>query len=208
MTQFEAIKRKQLLETGRDLCHLHGPLLLSAEQVAAEAHVSKRTLYKYFRDRQHFIAAILDHDAEQWREWFFNAVSERKAHPGAVLLSFYDVLSLWVSSDEFHGVLFARAALVYSNKMPACIARVVARHTGLLRDFLADAAHAANVIKSEQGVDKLLYLVLVILSGWFASMAGDKAQRDGEMRQAALALVRDAIDCLQQPQTTRKNTQK
>ena len=208
MIEFEAIKRKQLLEAGRDLCHLQGPVLLSAERVAAEAHVSKRTLYKYFKDRQQFIAAIVDHDAEQWREWFFNAVSERKACSDVALSSFYDILNLWVSSEDFQGVLFARAALAYPPKMPTCTARVVERHVGLLREFIEDSAQAAGVKKRGQWVDKLVFLVLVILSDSFTSMPGNKAQGGGQMRQAALALLRDALDRLYEPQTTRKNAQR
>ena len=58
--------RERLVLAGIDEINTHGVTEFSIRRVAAACHVSCAAPYKHFKDKRHFVAAIIDHVNEQW----------------------------------------------------------------------------------------------------------------------------------------------
>lgn len=164
-SELDTAKKEQLFNVACEICHVHGPIKLSIDRVAREAGISKRTIYKYYKDRNRFIAALIEHEAEQWREWFFNAVDEEKAHSDSSIQAFFNVLSVWLASDNFQGLLFAHVFFAYKDAMPDCISEKAHHYAGLLHEFLKESLLAAGVPEPDAGATEILILVLTMVSG-------------------------------------------
>lgn len=179
-SELDASKRERLFDRARALWRRHGPIRLSMDQVTREAAVSKRTLYKYYKSRDAFIAALIDYDAEQWREWFWDAVAGREMDTQPGIQAFLDVLRLWLASDGFRGVLFAGAPFAYQGAMPDCIATTTRRHVDLLRGLLAEHLRASGVRDPEGVAAQVLAPVLVLLSGVADAIPGTESSSSAQ----------------------------
>lgn len=110
-------KHAQLLDAARGLFLTHGFYAVNMDVIARASGLSKRTIYRLHTSREALIAAVVRHDFDSWREWFFDAVRAQPGVTGAGLEGFYAVLRLWVETPDFTGCLFARVALA-GDTMP------------------------------------------------------------------------------------------
>ena len=58
--------REQLILAGIEEINIHGVTEFSIRRVAKACHVSCAAPYKHFKDKRHFIAAVIEHVNEQW----------------------------------------------------------------------------------------------------------------------------------------------
>lgn len=58
--------REQLILAGIEEINIHGVTEFSIRRVATACHVSCAAPYKHFKDKRHFIAAVIEHVNEQW----------------------------------------------------------------------------------------------------------------------------------------------
>ena len=59
------MKRKKIIETGKELFWKHGIKKISVEEICKEANVSKMTFYKFFPNKIEFAQYILDNVIEE-----------------------------------------------------------------------------------------------------------------------------------------------
>ncbi|MCK5130466.1 MAG: TetR/AcrR family transcriptional regulator [Clostridiales bacterium] len=60
MKEIQSLKRRQLLETGKELFLKHGIKRISVEDICQTANVSKVTFYKYFKNKKELLMTIRD----------------------------------------------------------------------------------------------------------------------------------------------------
>jgi AcrR family transcriptional regulator len=113
------------------------------DKILAESGVAKRTLYLHFRSKDELIVAALAERDQEWREWFRESVKRRSATAEGRLLAVFDALEEWFGRADFNGCMFINAAAEFP-KVSSPIHREVARHKGLVREYVVDLAEGAG----------------------------------------------------------------
>ena len=181
----ELQKRQALLEEGRTQGLAHGLSSLSVEQVAANADISKRTLYKYFGSRDAFIAAIIAFDGDTWREWFFDAIREQADAPLKRLLVFFETLAMWTASSDFQGCLFAQVLCCKAVFSEDTI-RAAQEQMAYVSKFLQDHAQKAGVRNPPHFAASLLPSTMLLLSGASSLVVDNPGQHLATMAHTLL----------------------
>ncbi len=188
-TSTTATRRDVLVETALDLFYRDGFHATGIDKVLAEAGVAKMTLYKHFRSKDELIVAALRLHDQRFRDWFVDAVESRARKPRKRLLAIFTVLAEWMSSDEFRGCAFAKAAAEYGDPSnPIHLAG--AEHKRRLLDYIRDTAKAAGARSPGKFAMNLMLLVEGAIAT--AQVTGDRDAAD-HARKAAKVLLADAI---------------
>ena len=114
------------------------------EKIISRAGVSKMTLYNRFSTKEGLVAAAVEIEAEQWREWLFSYVrsGEPDARYGRILLVF-SALFDWFSRKDYFGCLIMKAAIEFRDDSPE-ITRIFRKHQEEMKYFLTDICQAAG----------------------------------------------------------------
>lgn len=163
-------KRAQLLETARMLFLSRGFFAVSMDEVARMSGLSKRTMYRFYNNREALIAAAIVHDFESWQEWFFDAMQDHTGVTGNSLDGFYAVLRLWTERPEFSGCLFARAVLV-GDMLPEEVRAAAVSCADALHQFFSRQTRKLGMADREIFA-RVQVLHLLVLLGDAAPVSG------------------------------------
>jgi len=94
----------------------HGYHNTGIDRIAAEAKVTKKTMYRHFRSKEELILAALKHHDSLFRNFFMKAVSGVSESPYGRLLGIFDVANAWFSDKNFYGCMFINAIGEYSDR--------------------------------------------------------------------------------------------
>lgn len=95
--------RDRLLDTADALFYAHGIRAIGVDAIAAEAGVSKRTLYRHFRSKDELVAAYLARRACR-----IDPIPD--VPPLGQISAIFDRLERWFGSKDFRGCPFVNAA--------------------------------------------------------------------------------------------------
>lgn len=158
-------KKKMLIEAARIVFLKEGLYEASIDDIAKAAGLSKRTIYKYFLNRDELLAEALAYDFENWKEWFFAAVSENSRSTKNTFEALLNVLHLWINTPEFRGCLFARVLLAHDATSPSIRAIALACARQLLY-FFKNLAQAMKVKDPEHFArSQIIYMLILLGSG-------------------------------------------
>lgn len=116
----------------------HGIKNTGVEKIISRAGVSKMTLYNRFSTKEGLVAAAVEVEAEQWREWLFSYVrsGEPDVRYGRILLVF-SALFDWFSRKDYFGCLIMKAAIEFGDDSPE-ITRIFNAHKTAMILFLTE----------------------------------------------------------------------
>lgn len=146
-----------ILSSAEWLFNEQGYFPVSLELVAESAGVSKRTLYKYFGDKNRLVCKVLEK-----RDAFFKqsltdviAVFSGKKDKINAIISWH---IRWFNDKNYRGCMFVRAQAEYNNKSEE-ICAIVREH----KRWIQDAIHQC-LGGTEQCLESAL-LIMLILEG-------------------------------------------
>ncbi len=146
-----------ILSAAESLFNEQGYFPVSLELVAERAVVSKRTLYKYFGDKNRLVCKVLEK-----RDAFFKqsltdviAVFSGKKDKINAIISWH---IRWFNDKNYRGCMFVRAQAEYGNKSEE-ICAIVREH----KQWIQDAIHQC-LGGTEQCLESAL-LIMLILEG-------------------------------------------
>lgn len=148
---------ERILVTASELFFMHGIRAVGVDTVAAEAGVTKMTLYKHFGSKDGLVASYLRLHDEDWRSrWAEVLQCYRK--PEERLLSAFDAYEQSLVNSDFRGCAFINAAAELPDlSHPA--REVVSAHKARLREDLAALAEQAALEAPRDVADELLLLL-------------------------------------------------
>lgn len=148
-------KYPQLLTTALGLFHQQGFHATGVDQLAAEAGLTKKTLYRYFATKEALIDATLQLRDDDFMAALdaFVAATPLPQRPQAYL----GYLAQWFAQPDFHGCLFINAAAEYPQADDA-IHRQAAAHKARLRDWLQQCCAAAGLAEPVLRAQQLFLL--------------------------------------------------
>ena len=164
-------KHQRLLDAARSLFLKNGLLATGIDEIARTSGLSKRTVYKFYDNREALSAAVILHDYDCWHEWFFDAVAERTRTADSALAAFYEVFRLWTGAPEYHGCLFARVLL--AGDMMSEQAFLAAKSClDRLQPFFLEQARKEGPKNKDAFVRSQVIYVLMLLGGAYRSLEG------------------------------------
>lgn len=104
-----------IAQKSSELFYRSGFADVPVEGIIEHAGVSRRTFYKYFRDKEDAVCAALDHRAELFCEMVRNEVQTQPSLRGSVSAVF-EVVIQWHQHHGYHGCLFQAAVSQYGHK--------------------------------------------------------------------------------------------
>lgn len=178
---------ERILRTASEMFYRKGIRAVGVDSIAAEAGVTKKTLYEKYGSKDELVAAYLRARDERWRSWLVEFVERRGGSATERLLSTFDVLGEWMERENYRGCGFVNAAVEFPDAdHPARV--VVLEQKRWMRGYLAELAAEAGAEDPEDLAERLLILHEGATVAGSLGVAADAAQK---ARQTAVALVAD-----------------
>jgi AcrR family transcriptional regulator len=178
---------ERILRAASEKFYREGIRAVGVDAIAAEAGVTKKTLYERFGSKDRLVAAYLRARDERWREWLMGVVERRDGSAKERLLSTFDALEEWMERENPRGCGFVNAAAELPDAdHPARV--VVMEQKRWLRGYLVELTAEAGAEDPEDLAEKLFILHEGATVANSLGMAADAARK---ARQIAVALVSD-----------------
>lgn len=148
---------ERILRAASEMFYERGIRAVGVDAVAAEAGVTKKTLYDRYGSKDELVAAYLRARDERWREWLVEGVERRGGSTRERILSTFDALGEWLDLGGARGCGFVNATVELPDENhPARV--VVMSQKRWLRDYLKELAVEAGAKDSETLADQLVLL--------------------------------------------------
>jgi len=183
--------REHVLQVTRDMFYWDGIRATGIDKIARTAEVAPTTLYRLFANKDDLIAAYLEREARQYREWFTAAIADESTGARGQVLSLFDALIEQVQSDDCRGCPFQMGLAELADpslpgRQHAVAVKVWTRdQLRLLTGKLTDSSSAAEA-------SALADQLLLIMEGVYAA-AQSINDAEGPARHAK-ALVEEITD--------------
>ncbi|MBG6185057.1 AcrR family transcriptional regulator [Arthrobacter sp. CAN_A214] len=191
MTQALTRKRpglERVLKTADRLFYEEGIHATGVDRIAAEAHVSKATLYTYFRTKDDLVTDYLHRRSRSWREYVAGELPEHGASPEERLLAIFDLLGEWFLSPSYRGCPFinSEAECAPGPSSEAHLANL--EHRSWVHTLFGGLLKEAGVAEPEAIARQLMLLYDGSMSGAQADPSVDWA---AAAREAAESILRN-----------------
>ncbi len=178
---------ERILRAASEMFYRKGIRAVGVDSIAAEAGVTKKTLYEKYGSKDELVAAYLRARDERWRNWLVEFVERRGGSATERLLSTFDLLGEWMERENYRGCGFVNAAVEFPDADHPV--RVVVLEQKLwMRGYLAELATEAGAEDPEDLAERLLILHEGATVAGSLGVAADAAQK---ARQTAVAIVAD-----------------
>ncbi len=175
--------RARLLTGAGAVFHRDGIAATGMAALAAELHISKRTVYELFGSKDELVAAALAAGDEPTRAAFTGAAEQASDDPGDRLLALFAALEERVTAPGYRGCPFLNATAELADRGHPAHA-VCHGHKEGLRRWIEDTARRAGLCDP----DLLSEQLLVLFDGALARATVDPP-RPGTVVAAARAVL-------------------
>mgnify|MGYP005802737755 CR=1 FL=1 len=148
---------RSILTTAGRIFYERGISAVGVDALAAEAGVTKKTLYDQFGSKAALVTAYLTERDQHYRAWIEHEMQDKE--PKAQILSVFDALDSWMDAHSTKGCAFVHAhgELLGSPDHPAH--DVIRDEKVWLRTLFVDLAAAAELERPESLGTQLLALL-------------------------------------------------
>ncbi len=136
--------RDIILDVTEKLIYKSGIAATGMDLLVKTAGVSRKSIYRYFANKEELVVAALQRRDERWMHWYRSAVDQAPT-PADRLLNLFTVLGTWFASEGFRGCAFINTSGETGD--PQDPVRLVAReHKQKLLDYVLELCteHGAN----------------------------------------------------------------
>jgi AcrR family transcriptional regulator len=182
----QAATNTRILNAAARLFYRKGIRAVSVDEVAAEASVTKVTVYKHYGAKDQLLAACLHALDERFFTWFVHEVEASTDDPHGRLLAVFDVLGQWFQRRDFRGCAFINTTVELASPDHPAEEAVMAHKTRCRRYFRA-LAQAAGVEDPDTISDQ--WMLLTEGATITALVEGDRAAAH-KARAGADAILR------------------
>ncbi len=148
---------ERILHTASEMFYRKGIRAVGVDTIAAEASVTKKTLYEKYGSKDKLVAAYLRARDERWRSWLEEFVERRGGSATERLLSTFDALGEWMERENYRGCGFVNAAAEFPDADHPARA-VVLEQKRWMRGYLATLCSEVGAEDPEDLAERLLIL--------------------------------------------------
>jgi AcrR family transcriptional regulator len=166
--------RDIILGVAEKLIYRNGISATGMDLLVKTAGVSRKSIYRYFANKDDLILAALVRRDERWMRWF-SAEVDKAPTPAARLLNLFTVLRSWFASEGFRGCAFINTSGETGDPRDP-VRQLAKAHKQKLLDYVTRLC-------IEQGVespDALARQLLILIDGAItvALVMGDHSAAD------------------------------
>jgi len=176
--------RNIILDVTEKLIYRHGIAATGMDFLVKTAGVSRKSIYRYFANKDELVIAALQRRDERWMHWL-RAEVERSEDSGERLLALFSALKAWFASADFRGCAFINTSGETGN--PQDPVRLLAKaHKHRLCEYLLELCQAHGTPDPPQQAAQLLILIDGAIT--VALVTGDATAADTAQCMARMVL--------------------
>ncbi|MCE0461040.1 TetR/AcrR family transcriptional regulator [Pseudomonas uvaldensis] len=177
--------RDIILDVAEKLIYKSGIAATGMDLLVKTAGVSRKSIYRYFANKDDLIVAALKRRDERWMRWFSTEV-DKAPNPRARLLNLFTVLRGWFDSEGFRGCAFINTSGETGD--PSDPVRQVAK---LHKQKLLDYVTRLCVEQGAEDPDALARQLLILIDGAItvALVMGDPRAADNARAMVDTLLI-------------------
>jgi AcrR family transcriptional regulator len=172
--------RDIILDVTEKLIYRHGIAATGMDLLVKTAGVSRKSIYRYFANKDELVIAALQRRDERWIQWLRNEV-ERREGSGERLLALFSALKAWFASADFRGCAFINTSGETGD--PQDPVRLLAKaHKQKLLEYALELCRAHGTCDPERQAAQLLILIDGAIT--VALVMGDTTAADSAQNMA------------------------
>ncbi|WP_312491498.1 TetR/AcrR family transcriptional regulator [Pseudomonas cremoris] len=176
--------RDIILDVTEKLIYRHGIAATGMDFLVKTAGVSRKSIYRYFANKDELVLAALQRRDERWMQWLRSEV-ERSEGTGERLLALFDALKAWFGSADFRGCAFINTSGETGD--PQDPVRLLAKaHKQKLFEYALELCQAHGSADAERQAAQLLILIDGAIT--VALVMGDSTAADNAQQMARTLL--------------------
>jgi AcrR family transcriptional regulator len=176
---------ERVIATADRLFYEGGLHATGVDLIAAEANVSKATLYTYFQTKDDLVAEYLRGRSGAWRAHVEHELAGRGGDPRARILTVFELLGEWFTTDGFRGCPFINSEAESTPEAPGH--QVNLEHRAWVRTLFAELLAEAGLTDPDRVVPQLTLL-------YDGAMSSAQVESDIDWIDAAKRTVDAIID--------------
>lgn len=149
--------RDIILDVAEKLIYRSGIAATGMDLLVKTAGVSRKSVYRYFANKDDLIVAALKRRDERWMQWFSSEV-DKAPTPTARLLNLFTVLKGWFDSEGFRGCAFINTSGETGDPQDP-VRQVAKMHKQKLLDYVTRLCVEQRVEDPEALARQLLILI-------------------------------------------------
>ncbi len=169
--------RDIILDVTEKLIYRHGIAATGMDLLVKTAGVSRKSIYRYFSNKDELVVAALQRRDERWLRWLRTEV-ERSDDSGERLLAVFGALKSWFGSADFRGCAFINTS-GETGDAQAPVRLLAKAHKQKLFEYAFELCQAHGTPDPERQAAQLLILIdgaITVALVMGDSTAADNAQ--------------------------------
>ncbi|NBF12433.1 TetR/AcrR family transcriptional regulator [Pseudomonas sp. Fl4BN1] len=149
--------RDIILDVTEKLIYKSGIAATGMDLLVKTAGVSRKSVYRYFNNKDELVVAALERRDQRWMHWFKTEV-DKAVSPAARLLALFDVLKEWFASEGFRGCAFINTSGETGDSQDP-VRQVAKQHKQKLLDYVRELCQDHGAAHPSQLAAQLLILI-------------------------------------------------
>ncbi|MDY7533483.1 TetR/AcrR family transcriptional regulator [Pseudomonas sp. Bout1] len=178
------ITRDIILDVAEKLIYRNGIAATGMELLVKTAGVSRKSVYRYFANKDELVIAALQRRDERWMHWLRTEV-ERYTTSGERLLAVFSALKAWFGSDDFRGCAFINTSGETGDPQNP-VRQLAKAHKQKLFEYALELCQAQGTPDPERQAAHLLILIDGAIT--VALVMGDSTAADNAQAMARTLL--------------------
>ncbi|WP_336993151.1 TetR/AcrR family transcriptional regulator [Lelliottia amnigena] len=149
--------REKILATAEQLIYQNGIHATGMDLLVKTSGVARKSIYRYFANKDEVAAAALNARDLRWMEWF-RAECDKADTPRDRILNIFTVLKGWFESDGYRGCAFINTAGEVGDSADP-VRQIAKLHKQKLLDYTLELTGQLNIEQSSSLARQLLILI-------------------------------------------------
>ncbi|MCU7782271.1 TetR/AcrR family transcriptional regulator [Lelliottia amnigena] len=149
--------REKILATAEQLIYQNGIHATGMDLLVKTSGVARKSIYRYFANKDEVAAAALNARDLRWMEWF-RAECDKADTPQDRILNIFTVLKGWFESDGYRGCAFINTAGEVGDSADP-VRQIAKLHKQKLLDYTLELTGQLNIEHSSSLARQLLILI-------------------------------------------------
>lgn len=177
------------MQAANRLFYERGIQSVGVDQIAAEADVSKASLYSHFRTKDDLVVNYLRDRSRQWQEHVAAELPSRASDPRGRALAVFDLLGEWFQEPGYRGCPFVNAEAEFGAEHATHT--VTMEHRAWVRRLFEGLLREAG---AEEPTETAPQLTLLYDGAMVSAQADSATPWAGHARRAAAAVIAPTAD--------------
>lgn len=186
MPKDSAATRTRILDAAYTLFYREGFARIGVDEIAAQAGVTKRTLYYHFDSKDALLAAVMEAQNDLALARVRQIMEGGGSDARAMVHSLFTELAKWAASPRWHGSGFTRVAMDLAGQPGHPARKIARRHKAAVEALLTERLKACRIAEAHAAARQIMLLTEGCLS--LILIHGDTSYADAAL-DVALRLV-------------------